>query len=143
MNYHAMEYKKTEINTSDSVRIISLMYDGALNFIRLAKEKLAAGDLAGKGLYTGKATAVIGELSSALNMKEGGEIANNLKMLYDYILDRLVHANLHNDPQGFDEAVRLLDILRSGWKELESKRNDSAQPIASEGANTITAGLKV
>jgi len=32
------------------------------------------GDIAGKGLYIGKASSVVGELLSTLNMEEGGEV---------------------------------------------------------------------
>jgi flagellar protein FliS len=75
--------------------------------------------MAGKGLYLAKATAIVGELSSSLNMEEGGEIAGNLRRLYDYVLDRLLAANTNNDPALFDEAEKILDMLRSAWKEIE------------------------
>jgi flagellar protein FliS len=136
---NASVYKATEINTADRVRIISLMYDGAINFINLAKERLQEGDVAGKGLYTGKATAVIGELASSLNMEAGGEIAKNLKMLYDYILDRLLFANLHNNQAGYDEAIRVINILREGWKEMEKKQ----QPSVKQSEGVLTAGVRV
>ena len=132
-------YKTTEINTADRVRIISLMYDGAVNFINLAKEKLLEGDVAGKGLYTGKATAIIGELASSLNMEAGGEIAKNLKMLYDYILDRLLYANLNSDKDSYDEAIRVLNIIREGWKEMEKKQQASAKPAEVE----LSTGVRV
>ncbi|HHN63795.1 MAG TPA: flagellar export chaperone FliS [Nitrospirae bacterium] len=132
-------YKTTEINTADRVRIISLMYDGAVNFINLAKEKLLEGDVAGKGLYTGKATAIIGELASSLNMEAGGEIAKNLKMLYDYILDRLLYANLNSDKNSYDEAIRVLNIIREGWKEMEKKQQASVKPAEVE----LSTGVRV
>ncbi len=132
-------YKTTEINTADRVRIISLMYDGAVNFINLAKEKLLEGDVAGKGLYTGKATAIIGELASSLNMEAGGEIAKNLKMLYDYILDRLLYANLNSDKNSYDEAIRVLNIIREGWKEMEKKQQTSVKPAEVE----LSTGVRV
>jgi len=137
--HSASAYKTTEINTADRVRIISLMYDGAVNFINLAKERLLEGDLSGKGLYTGKATAVIGELSSSLDMEAGGEIARNLKMLYDYILDRLLFANLHNNQAGYDEAIRVINILREGWKEMEKQQQASVK----QSEVVLTAGVRV
>lgn len=112
------EYRKTEVNTSDNVRVVSLLYDGAMSFIRIAKKRMEHGDTAGKGLYIGKATAIVGELSSSLNM-DGGEIAKNLGRLYDYILDRLLYANLRNDPREFDDMERVLEVLRNAWKEME------------------------
>jgi flagellar protein FliS len=122
-------YQTAEVNTSDSVRIITLLYDGALNFLKLARAKMEEGDIAGKGLYIGKTTAIVGELSTSLNMEQGGEIARNLRRLYDFVFDRLLKANLKNDPGALAEAAKVLDILRSGWKEME--RNQLAAQAVS------------
>ncbi|NOZ26194.1 MAG: flagellar export chaperone FliS [Nitrospirae bacterium] len=124
----ALEYRKTEVNTSDNVRIVSLLYDGAINFIKIARTRLEEGDIAGKGLFVGKATGVVAELSSSLNMEAGGEIAGNLKRLYDYILDRLLYGNMNNDAVAFDEAEKVLDILRSAWKEIETRKPHAPVP---------------
>ncbi len=117
------EYQKTEINTSDRLRIITLMYSGAINFINLSKEKMQSGDIAGKGLYIGKATAVVGELINSLDLQQGGKIAENLKALYDFVLDKLIDANLYNKTESLDEAVKVLEVLRDGWLELEKRNN--------------------
>jgi flagellar protein FliS len=112
-------YQKTTFDTSDNVRIVSLLFDGAINFLKLARGKMEARDIGGKGLYIGKATAIVGELTSSLNMEEGGEIARNLRRLYDFVLDRLLKANLKNDVTSLDEAIKVLELLRGGWKEME------------------------
>lgn len=112
-------YKRAKVGTSDSVKVVTLLFDGAANFLRIARRDLERGDIAGKGLYLGKATSIVGELSNSLNMEQGGEIARNLRRLYDFILDRLLKANLNNDAAAIGEAERVLDILRSAWKEME------------------------
>ncbi len=132
-------YKTVQINTADRIRIISLMYDGAINFIKLAKEALEKGEIAKKGIFTGKATAILGELTSALNLSEGGKIAENLQMLYDFILDRLLYGNLHNNLDAYDEAIKVLSIIRDGWKEME--KNQQPSPKVSEPA--LTTGVRV
>ncbi len=121
----AAEYRKTEVNTSDRVRIVSLLYDGAINFVRMAKNKLDEGDLAAKGLYTGKATAIVGELSSTLDVKAGGEIGQNLRRLYDFVMDRLFYANMRNDRTAFEDAERVLDVLRGAWKEMAESNSEA------------------
>ncbi len=115
----AMAYKQVEIGTSDSVKIISMLYDGAINFIKIGKEKLKEGDIAAKGLYLGKASSIVGELTSSLNMEAGGEIARNLRRLYDFVLDRLLHGNMRNDVDALENAEKVLGILRDGWKQVE------------------------
>ena len=90
-------YRKTTVDTSDNVRLVSLLFDGAVNFLKVARGKMEQHDIAGKGIYLGKVTAIVGELNSSLNMEQGGEIARNLRRLYDFVLDRLLKANLKND----------------------------------------------
>jgi len=127
MMQQLMEYKNTEVNTSDKVRIISLLYEGAINFIKIAKKKTLEQDIAGKGLYIGKATSIISELSSSLDMETGGEIGMNLRRLYDFVLERLLSANLKNDIKAFDDAEKVLEVLRNAWKEMERELSKSAR----------------
>ncbi|MCC7202946.1 MAG: flagellar export chaperone FliS [Nitrospirae bacterium] len=129
------EYRKAEVNTSDRVKIISMLYDGAINFIRVARKRMELGDIAGKGLYIGKASSVVGELMSSLDMEAGGNISKNLSRLYDFVQDRLITANMKNDERSLNEAEKVLDLLRSAWKELG---RDNTVDIPKEA---ISAGM--
>ena len=131
------EYRKAEVNTSDRVKVISMLYDGAINFIRVARKRMELGDIAGKGLYIGKASSVVGELLSSLNMEAGGDIAKNLSRLYDFVMDRLIIANMKNDEKALDEAEKVLDLLRSAWKDL-GKNNTEIIP-----KEAISAGMEL
>jgi len=66
-------------------------------------------------------------------MEAGGEVAGNLRRLYDYILDRLLYANLKNDPRAFEEAEKVLDILRSAWKEMENGKSHAKGTVNNAG----------
>ena len=131
------EYRKAEVNTSDRVKVISLLYDGAINFIRVARKRMELGDIAGKGLYIGKASSVVGELLSSLNMEAGGDIAKNLRRTYYFVMDRLINANMKNDQKALDEAEKVLDVLRSAWKDL-GKNNTVVIP-----KEAISAGMEL
>lgn len=138
----ATEYRKSEVNTADNIRIISLLYDGAINFIRIARKRAEQRDIAGKGLYVVKATAIVGELSSSLNMEENNEISKNLRRLYDFVIDRLFNANLRNNMSAFDEAEKVLDILRGAWKEME-KSLSASKAAAKSPDNNTSLGLRI
>ena len=126
---HQLEaYQQATFQTSDDVRIVSLLFDGALNFLRLARIRMEERDVSGKGLLLGKATAVVSELAASLNVEEGGEIARNLRRLYDFVLDRLLQANLRNDPVALGDAEKILEVLQGAWKEME--RNHAAARTA-------------
>jgi flagellar protein FliS len=111
-------YKKTVIETTDRVQIVLMLYDGALNHLKRAKLKISSGDIMSKGHHFSKATSIVGELSNVLDMEKGGDISANLRRLYDYVQQRLLYANMHNDIKSLEEAEEVLNTIRSGWKEM-------------------------
>jgi len=113
---------KNEPSTKDveKVRIISMLYEGAINFTKTAMTKMQEGDHYGVELYTNKASAIISELSKSLDMN-AGDISRNLKRLYDFVFTRLSLARANDDPASLNEALKVLEILRQGWEEVEKK----------------------
>jgi flagellar protein FliS len=112
------QYKKTVLVTTDRVQIIYMLYEGALNHLKIARRKMEHGDIVSKGHHFSKATLIISELSNVLDMEKGGEISRNLRSLYEYVLQRLLYANLHNDITAIEDSERVIETLKSGWKEM-------------------------
>jgi len=120
------EYKKSVIQTTDRVQIIMMLYDGAVNYLRLARQDIENGDIMSKGARISKVTTIITELSNALDMEKGGEISKNLRSIYDFVLRRLIHANLKNDIKAIDEAQEVISIIRDGWREMMNRMRQPA-----------------
>jgi flagellar protein FliS len=120
------QYLSTQVSTADRLQLVVMLYDGAIKFLTQAKEKMAAQDAAGKGLYIGKALDIISELNASLNFKEGKEVAANLFHLYNFMSAHLTRANLNWDATALDEVVKLLSQLRGAWEEVcqKSKRGE-------------------
>lgn len=122
--------RDADIRGSDPHRLIQLLFDGALAALSDGKARLAAGDFAGKTNALVKAIAIICDgLSASLNLEEGGELAGNLKALYDYMTTRLVHANIHNDVPAINEVEHLLKEIGGAWREMGEQLRKSP-PIA-------------
>lgn len=138
---HLGQYKETNINTSDGIRIISLLYEGAINYMKIAKKRMEEGDIPGKGLYIGKATSIVGELTSSLNM-DAGEIAKNLRRLYDFVLDMLLQANLKNDLKAIGDAERVLEVLMGAWKEI-GRGDSKSTNVIPKVENSVGMELRV
>ncbi|ATJ84641.1 flagellar export chaperone FliS [Halomonas beimenensis] len=101
-------------------RLIVMLFDGAQAAIRAARIHLEAGNIAEKGTSISKALDIVNNgLAAALDAERGGEVAENLASLYDYIVRLLLSANRHNDVDKLDEAERLLDDIASAWREIE------------------------
>ncbi len=136
-------YKKvgveSKVNGADPHQLISMLYHGALLAIANAKNEILSKDVAAKGASISKAIAIIGEgLHASLDKKLGGEVAQNMSSLYDYMVRRLVDANIKNDTVILDEVTRLLTELTEAW---DSIRPNTAQPVPSPSYASTNAHL--
>ena len=119
------EYRHNEIATSSQGRLIIMMYEGAVKFVNLAIEGVDSKDLSKKGLYINKAHDVINELSLALDMKKGGEVAQKLEALYQFILHQLTLANIKSDRKALESILNVLTPLLEAWTKLLTKSNNN------------------
>lgn len=112
-------------------QLIAMLFDGAQMAIRTARLHMQQGNTAAKGQALSKALDIVNKgLLAALDRERGGELADRLAALYDYIAGLLLAANLHNNQAYLDEASRLLDDIGSAWREIG--RGDSS-PAATVG----------
>jgi flagellar protein FliS len=111
-------YQETSIATESKGRLVVMLYDGAIKFMRLAIRELEAKDYEAKGRYIDRAQDIINELNAVLDMESGGEIAANLRKLYVFMSKRLSEANVQRDPQMIREVISLMEELNKGWKAI-------------------------
>jgi flagellar protein FliS len=125
------QYISTQVSTADRLQLVVMLYDGAITFLNQAKEKMAAQDAAGKGLYISKALDIIAELNASLNFKEGREVATNLFHLYNFMTGHLTRANLNWDAAALDDVLKILIQLRDAWEEVcqKSKRGELKEAL--------------
>ncbi|WP_075182067.1 flagellar export chaperone FliS [Pantoea sp. 1.19] len=99
-------------------QLITLLFDGAHSALVRAGLFIQQGETIAKGEALSKAIAIIDNgLKAGLDTEGGGELVANLSALYDYMVRRLLHANLHNDLQAVHEVDGLLTPLADAWKE--------------------------
>jgi len=111
-------YQDNTVTTQSKGRLIILLYDGAIKFMKLAIKELEAGNYQAKGQYINKALDIINELNAVLDMNAGGEIATNLRKLYFFMHNRLSEANTKRDPQIIREVIKLMEELNQSWKAI-------------------------
>ena len=114
-------YKDVAVTTASRERLILLAYEGAIKFIRQAKKSIETGDIQAKCDRLSRAMAIIEELANSLNIEQGGEIAEKLADLYDYMMRRLCMANLKSNSDILDEVLSLLTTLYEAWHEIVEK----------------------
>lgn len=106
---------QTSIIDADPHKLIQLLYNGALERINMAKARMQAGDIEGKGRLISKAIEIIGGLRSFLDFDQGGELAIQLEALYEYMGRALLEASAKNDVAKLDEVAHLLRSVKEGW----------------------------
>ena len=111
-------YQDAAVTTQSKGRLIVLLYDGAIKFMKLAIKELEAGNFEAKGNYIAKAQDIINELNAVLNTDAGGEIAANLRSLYLFMNNRLSEANVKCQPQMIREVINLMEELNKSWKAI-------------------------
>ncbi len=118
---------ETGVSTADPHSLILMLFDGAILSISRATAALDSNDIAVKGQSISKAIDIIGNgLKASLDQDAGGELAARLAALYDYMCDRLLYANLHNNRPALDEVLGLLNSLREAWQAIAPEAATSA-----------------
>ena len=115
---------ETSAMSASPHQLIVMLFDGAKTAIGMARHHMAGGDIAAKGKAISKAIAIVDNgLKAGLDAKAGGpegaELVERLSSLYDYVVRRLLQANLHDDPRALDEAEALLQNVASAWREID------------------------
>lgn len=136
---------ETSAMSASQQQLMLMLFDGAKTVITMARHHMAQGEIAAKGNAISKAINIVDNgLKVALEADPSDpaecELVANLSQLYDYISQRLLFANLRNDPALLDEADRLLDNISSAWREIDPHKPSYA-PHAS--AAPATARLSI
>ena len=123
LQYHH-QYRSNAISTSGQERLIIMMYEGAIKFTTMAIQSIDEGDIAGQGKYISKTHDIISELSLALDIEKGGEIALRLESLYQYMLSQLTIANIKSDRKILENIIKILSPLNNAWEQLLTAPKD-------------------
>ncbi|CAK0772122.1 Flagellar secretion chaperone FliSB [Gammaproteobacteria bacterium] len=111
-------------------RLIQMLLEGALDRIAKARGSVARGDVADKCRYIGATMAIVDGLAGSLNLEAGGEVANNLAAIYDYVGRRLLQANAESSAPILDEVSSLLGQIKEGWDAIGTDASSTVARIA-------------
>jgi len=124
---NSVETNSDDINFDDPHQLIELLMDGAIESVNSAKYHMSQNDVAHKGEDISKAMSILSGLMASLDMEQGGEISANLTSLYDYMLTKLVEANMSDLSENLDEVTELLNEIKAGWAAIPKQvRQDFA-----------------
>ncbi len=122
------------VAASSPHQLILLLMNGALDAIAVAKGHMRRGEVSRKGVSISRAISIVDGLRFSLDHKVGGELVTNLDELYQYMGQRLLQANIQDNPEWLDEVAGLLREIRDAWEQIPPQ----AQKV-SEGASPVVA----
>lgn len=111
---------ESSVNEANAHKLVELLLRGAIEKIVIAKQFMEQKNLEHKGINISHAISIIDGLQASINKDKGGEVAENLFNLYEYMTRRLVEANFKNETSILDEVIHLLNTVKSGWDEISN-----------------------
>ena len=111
-------YKQVAVTTQNQGRLIIMLYDGAIRFLRQARIAIQNREYQKRNSNIQRAQEIIFELNASLNMELGGEISKRLRSLYTFIWGRLNQVNTKNDIVLLDRLTGILETLAGAWRHI-------------------------
>ena len=140
MNAYRSVGVESIVGSASPHKLVLMLFDGALAAVASAVAHLRDRNIPAKCESIAKAMAIIdGGLKASLDLSVGGELAKNLSDLYAYMTQRLLHANLKNDPAALEEVAKLLEQLGSAWATLAAKPAAAQTPDALSRPRAVAA----
>lgn len=121
------KYLETEVFSADPVKLVCMLYRGALDTTAAARRHLKAREIRERGRQIMRALEILRELTRSLD-PQYEEISGPLRDLYTYMQTRLLEANSKQIDEPLAEVEQLLSTLHEGWKTA----TPPAHAIASE-----------
>lgn len=137
-------YKKVStqsgVHDASPHRLIQMLIDAAIGKIAAAKGLMENQKMSLKGEHIGTAIAIIDSLKNSLDTDAGGEIADNLGALYEYMMICLTEANIFNNADKLDEVIKLLKPIKEAWDTIPAEvQNDLESKNTQTPSGTETA----
>lgn len=121
MKNGALKYKQQAVQSASKEKLLLMLYEGAIRFMKLAVIAIDKKDIAARGMNIGRAFDIVNELNNTLNHEVGGEIAKNLEQLYMFVSEQLTKANATGQKKPLEEALKIMETLYSGWVDAVEK----------------------
>lgn len=128
MNY-VDAYLQSKVMGADALELITMLYDKAIVSLSIAKESIINGLddpelVKRKATELSRATDILFYLNDILDRQRGGQIAENLSIIYTTLASELVRANLFNDIEIISKCIEILNNLKEAWEDIRKQSKE-------------------
>jgi flagellar protein FliS len=110
-------YTEASVLTAPPERLVLMLYDGAIRFLRQGAAALRQGERRHASDRIRRADAILDELNITLDMKQG-EIAERLRAIYLFCKRHLMQSLVDGDADGVEQVIDLIGGLRESWEQI-------------------------
>lgn len=118
------------VEAADPHRMVQMLMDGVMERLAKVRGCIERGEVVPRTRMLHSCVVLVTELRGSLNLAEGGELAQNLNSLYDYMIRRLLLANLSGDPAIVAEVTSLMGEIRGAWVAIGPEVRKIGRPAA-------------
>ncbi len=109
-------YTNSKVLTASPAELTLMLYEGAIKFCNIAIVSIEKEDVQTAHNHIMKAQKVVQELQGTLDMKY--PVAQDFNNVYNYLISRLMEANLEKNVEILEEVLKHLRTMRDTWKEV-------------------------
>jgi len=118
-------YKSNSINFASKDQLLLMLVEGAVKFSKMGRQAIIDKDINKAHENLVKTQNIFYELMSTLDVAKGGEWAESLMKVYDFITRRLMDANIKKSEEIMNEIIPLIETIRDTWNEAYKKSKGS------------------
>jgi len=124
------KYQNVQVKTANKGKLLIMLYEGCVKFLRLAEKSIEEKEMEAANNYLIRSQDIINELMVTLDMEKGGEIAENLYKLYDFMMSQLVEANINKDVEKIELVEDFMLELLDSWKQIISAKHKEEEKLS-------------
>ncbi len=109
--------------------MVAMLLEAAQRFLDQAIAAMHRNDHAMKGQAVNRVYAIIEELTARLNLEQGGDLASDLDLIYEWWSWELLQASAQMEPGRLEKMIGLMGELKQSWEQLHQSKL-AAQPLS-------------
>ena len=110
-------YKTNSINYASKEQLLLMLVDGAAKFAKIGRQAILDKNIKKAHENIVKTENIFYELMASLDVSKAGNWGQSLMSVYDFIVRRLIDANMKKDADIMDEIIPLIENIRDTWNE--------------------------
>ena len=116
------QYSKIKDDTQTTYasphQLMLMLFDGALESMSLNIAAIQNNDFELRSKQNTRSITIINGMRECLDMEAGGELADNLYSLYQYMAQELFRASFKNDAETISNIQAMLKDIQGSWKKI-------------------------